>query len=190
MRSLRTELLLRYDRRSRAANVLAVMSPGAGEGRSQTAAELAQSFARTGQSTLLIDADLRHPSQHVRFGQDNNPGLVEAITEERSSQFLQVDDSGLLFLLPSGGPSDAAVELLSSRSFENLLDVWAQRFDHIILDTPPAGDFPDALALGTIARRVLIVNRAQRTSINACREMLRRLEATRAEVLGAVVCHF
>jgi protein-tyrosine kinase len=190
MQVLRTELLLRHDRQTAGANVVAVISPGAVEGRSQIAADLARSFSRTGQSTLLIDADLRRPSQHQRFAQANNPGLVEAITDSRSPQFCSLDNAGLLFLLPAGGPTDSAAELLSSRSFETLLDRWAQQFDHIVIDTPPANDYPDVQALGTIARRVLLVSRAQRTSLNASREMMRRLQAMRVEILGAVVCHF
>ncbi len=187
---LRTELLLRHDHRSRPANVLAVLSPGPGEGRSQLAADLAQSFARAGQTTLLIDADLRQPSQHLRFGQSNSPGLADAIADQRMPPLRPLDHAGFLFLLPAGMASGNAVELLSSRTFEILLDGWAHQFDHIIIDSPPANEYPDALALGTIARRALIVNRAQHTSVNASREMLRRLEATRVEILGAVVCHF
>ena len=71
--------------------------------------------------------------------------------------------------LRAGAASGRAVELLSSRTFEVLLDGWAHQFDHIIIDSPPANEYPDALALGTIARRALIVNRAQHTSVNASR---------------------
>lgn len=188
---LRTELLLRHDRHEgRSANVVAVLSPRAGEGRSQVAANLARSFARAGQTTLLVDADLRRPSQHLRFNVRRGDGLAEALNENRTPQIHPVDNAGMLFLLPAGGATDSAVELLSSRAFEVLLQDWTQRFDHIVLDSPPATEFPDAMALGTLARRALLVNRAQHTSVTACREMMRRLEATRVEVLGAVVCHF
>jgi capsular exopolysaccharide synthesis family protein len=190
MQMLRTELLLRCDRRGQGANILTVISPGAGEGRSRIAADLARSFARTGQSTLLIDADLRRPSLHQRFAQVGNPGLVEAIVEPDKARFCSLDNAGLLFLVPAGGPTESAAELLSSRGFESLLQSWADRFDHIVIDTPPAAEYPDALALSTIAGRTLMVSRAQRTSVNASREMMRRLETTRVEILGAVVCHF
>jgi capsular exopolysaccharide synthesis family protein len=188
---LRTELLLRHDHhQGRSANVVAVLSPRAGEGRSQVAANLARSFARAGQATLLVDADLRRPSQHLRFNIKRDNGLVEALSEGRAPQIHAVDSAGMLFLLPAGGPTDSAVELLSSHTFEALLEDWMQRFAHIVLDSPPATEFPDAMALGTLARRALLVNRAQHTSVSACREMMRRLEATRVELLGAVVCHF
>jgi receptor protein-tyrosine kinase len=190
MRMLRTELLLRHDGRERAANVIAVVSPGAGEGRSQMAADLAQAFARMGQPTLLVDADLRHPSQHLRYCCDNRSGLAEAIVEQRPPQFRSIDSSGLLFLLTAGKPTDASVELLSSRAFEHLVETWSQQFQHIIFDSPAAVEFPDAFALGTIARRVLLLNRAHHTSLKANREILRRLESTRAEILGAVLCDF
>lgn len=188
---LRTELLLRHDHhQGRSANVVAVLSPQAGEGRSQVAANLARSFARAGQTTLLVDADLRRPSQHLRFNVKRDNGLMEALSEGSAPQIHAVDNAGMLFLLPAGGPTDSAVELLSSHTFEALLEDWMQRFAHIVLDSPPATEFPDAMALGTLARRALLVNRAQHTSVTACREMMRRLEATRVELLGAVVCHF
>ncbi len=188
LRALRTELMLRHRARS-GANVIAVLSPCSGEGRSQLAAELAGSFAQLGQPTLLVDADLRHPSLHLLYGLDNDRGLANAIAEDRAAHLHPVGP-GDLMLLTAGSDTANPSELLSSETFERLLAGWTARFDHIILDSPPAAEYPDALALATVVGRILAVSRAQQTSMKATREMLRRLEATRAELLGAVIGHF
>ena len=78
IRALRTELLLRRELTDR-ADIVALLSPCPGEGRSLLAAELAIAFAQTGRPTLLVDADLRRPQQHLLFGTDNRQGLSQAI---------------------------------------------------------------------------------------------------------------
>ncbi len=188
LRALRTELMLRH-RANSGANVIAVLSPCGGEGRSQLAAELAGSFAQLNQPTLLVDADLRHPSLHLLYGLDNDKGLANAVLDDRPAQFHPVGPGDLSLLTAGHGATDP-VELLSSSTFEKMLGGWSNRFDHIIFDSPPAALYPDALALATVVGRILSVSRAQQTSMKATREMLRRLEATRAELLGAVIAHF
>src|ERR1700723_1038122 len=79
IRALRTDLMLLNDSAQR-GNVFALVSPGRGEGRSQLCAELAISFAQLGRRTLLLDADLRHPRQHVLFTADNQWGLAQALS--------------------------------------------------------------------------------------------------------------
>ncbi len=74
IRALRTELLLLSEASSH-ANTIALLSASAGEGRSQLAAELAISFSQLGRRTLLVDADLRQPKQHILFGSSNDNGL-------------------------------------------------------------------------------------------------------------------
>ena len=188
MRALRTELLLRHHSRS-SANIIAVVSPSSGEGRSQLAADLAGSFAQLGQPTLLVDADLRRPSQHLLYGLDNDEGLANAIASGHAARMHPVGP-GDLMLLTAGTSELNPAELLSSGAFEQLLGGWSERFDHIIFDSPPAAEYPDALSLATLVGRILTLSRAQHTSLKATREMLRRLEATRAELLGAVIGHF
>ena len=78
IRALRTELLLRSEGTDR-ADIIALVSPCAGEGRSLLAADLAIAFAQTGRPTLLVDADLRRPRQQMLFGTDNRHGLAQAI---------------------------------------------------------------------------------------------------------------
>lgn len=188
IRALRTEILVRHRQRG-GPNVIAVLSPCSNEGRSHLAAELAGSFAQLGQPTLLVDADLRRPSQHLLYAQDNQQGLADAIAKDEDAHLHPVAP-GDLMLITAGRSDSNPVELLSSDRFERLLGRWTERFDHIIFDSPPASEYPDAYALATIAGRILPISRAQHTPMSASREMLRRLEGTRAETVGAVLGHF
>lgn len=189
VRALRTELLLRHDTGSR-ANIMAVLSPCSGEGRSHTAAELAISFAQLNQATLLVDADLRRPSQHFLFGAENEYGLSQALTNGTIPYVHPVDGFPHLSLLTAGPTPVNPLELLSQGRFEGMLDDWGRRYDHIVIDTAPVNEFSDALAVATMCGRVLALSRARHTPYRATREMLRRLSATQAQMLGAVIHHF
>ncbi|HUP91102.1 MAG TPA: CpsD/CapB family tyrosine-protein kinase [Solimonas sp.] len=189
VRALRTELLLRHQG-GHHANIVAVLSPCAGEGRSLLSAELAISFAQLGQTTLLVDADLRNPRQHLLFGSDNREGLSQAIATDSAPCIHPVENFPDLFLLTAGPSPANPMELLSAGRFESLIESWRRRYEHVVIDTPAVSENSDALAVATLAGRVLVVSRAQRTPYKATREMLRRLAATQSQILGAVISHF
>jgi len=189
LRMLRTELLLRQEP-GQSANVVAVLSPCAVEGRSQLAAELAIAFAQLGRPTLLVDADLRHPQQHVLFNADNTLGLAQAIAREEVPRFQSVKEQPSLFLLTAGAPPPNPLELLSDRCFEVMANEWRQHFEFVVLDTPPVSQYADALAVATIVGRVLSLSRARHTPYRETRDMMRRLGATQSRILGAVINHF
>jgi protein-tyrosine kinase len=189
IRMLRTELLLRHDA-AEGANLTAVLSPCAGEGRSQLAAELAIAFAQLGRPTLLVDADLRHPQQHVLFNADNTRGLAHAMAREEVPRFQAVQGLPSLFLLTAGAPPANPLELLSDRCFESMVGDWRQRFQFVVLDTPPVSRYADGLAVATIVGRVLSLSRARHTPYRETRDMMRRLGATQSRILGAVINHF
>jgi receptor protein-tyrosine kinase len=188
IRMLRTELLLRHD--AAGANLFAVVSANAGEGRSQLAAELAISCSQLGQPTLLIDADLRRPRQHALFDADNRRGLA-CVLALGMKPFLQaVQGLPSLALLTSGPLPPNPLELLSDSRFEDQIARWREQFAFVVIDTAPIARYADALAVATIAGRVLAISRAQQTSYRAVRDMQRRLAATRARTIGAVINHF
>ena len=189
IRALRTELLLRHENGNR-ANAMAIVSPKPREGRSVLAAELAISFAQLGKPTLLVDADLRHPSQHLLFGADNQHGLSQAITSSDAPHIHPVEGVANLGVLTAGAAPDNPLELLSDGRLETLVRSWRRRYDHVIIDTAPVSEYADALAVSTVVGRVVVLGRAQHTPYNATRDMLRRLAATQSQILGAVINHF
>lgn len=189
IRMLRTELLLRHEA-DESANIVAVVSPCAAEGRSQLAAELAIAFAQLNRPTLLVDADLRHPQQHVLFNADNTRGLAHAIAREEVPRFQTVTGLPSLYLLTAGAPPANPLELLSDRCFESMASDWRQHFQFVVLDTPPVSQYADGLAVATIVGRVLSLSRARHTPYRETRDMMRRLGATQSRILGAVINHF
>jgi protein-tyrosine kinase len=189
LRGLRTELLLRREAHGE-ADVMALLSPDIGDGRSQLAAELAIAFAQLGRPTLLVDADLRHPSQHLLFNAVNQVGLVQAIEREERPLLHSVEGFRELSLLTAGPPPDNPLELLLNSRFAELIAEWRNRFDFVIVDTPPIDSYSDGLAVASLVRRVLTLCRAKSTPYRNNRDMLRRLTAMRAQVVGAVINHF
>jgi protein-tyrosine kinase len=189
MRALRTALLLLNDPGNQ-ANVLALLSPCAAEGRSQLAAELAIAFSQLGRRTLLIDGDLRRPKQQLLFGARNELGLGQALSQSRQPLMNTVEGLPFLWLLPAGTKVSNPLELLSDGHFERLLANWRRQYEFIVIDTPPVTEFSDGLAIATLSGRVLVLSRAAVTTHNSMREMLRRLASTQSRILGAVVNQF
>jgi receptor protein-tyrosine kinase len=188
LRALRTELLMR--RAPEGPDVLALLSPCPGEGRSQLAAELAIAYAQLGRSTLLIDADLRHPQQHVLFGVDDRLGLSNAVRRGVAPRLHAVEGLPDLFLVTAGANASNPLEVLLHERFAHMLDEWCQSFEFVVLDTPAITPYSDGIAVASLVGRVLAVTRAQHTPYDDTHDMFRRLGAARAEVLGAVISHF
>jgi protein-tyrosine kinase len=189
IRALRTDLLLLSEAQSEAA-VIAVVSPGPGEGRTHLAAELAISFAQLGRQTMLIDADLRNPGQHTLFDTGTAAGLTDALLREDHPMLHPVVDMPKLWLLTAGTPVPNPLELLSDGRFQHLLAGARKAYEFIVIDTPPVSRYADALAVTTIAGRALFVSRVDHTTYADARSTLRRLDATQAAVLGAVLNRF
>jgi protein-tyrosine kinase len=189
IRALRTELMLLVGE-ARRDNVLALLSPGPAEGRSQLCAELAVSFAQAGRRTLLVDADMRHPRQHVLFNADNQWGLAQALALGESPSMYAVEGVPELALLTAGAVPPNPLELVSNRRFERLMDSWRRSYDFVLIDTPSVSQYADGLAIATAATRVLLVSRTESTSYSGIKDLLRRLAPTQARILGAVVNRF
>lgn len=189
VRALRTELTLR-NQGSAQANMVAILSPCAGEGRSMLAAELAISFSQLGRATLLVDADLRSSRQQSLFAADNQSGLADAIVGSLPPCLLPVEGVPNLSLLTSGESQSNPLELLSDARFELLIEEWRRQFAYVVFDTGPVSMYSDGLAVAKSAGRVLALSRAGHTPYRDTRELLRRLEATRSQILGAVINYF
>ncbi len=189
IRDLRAELLLRREPGD-GAGVIALLSPGAGDGRSQLAAELAIAFAQLDRPTLLVDADLRHPSQHLLFAADNKAGLSQAIENGTTPYLHSVEGLRHLSLLTSGPTPDNASALLLNKRFAALVEEWRESFDFVVLDTAPITQYSDGLAVASLVKRVLVLSRARHTPYKESRDMLRRLAAIRSQIVGAVLNHF
>ncbi len=172
-----------------------VTSTVPGEGKSFIAANLAQCFVAHGRRTLIVDADFRRPTQHRNFGVDNKAGIIRWLEERGSLEGDVLTDPRLgilelapgFFLLRAGGLSRKATELMGAGRLTELLSALQRRFDIVIVDTPPAGVFPDALAFGKICHELIYICRFNTVSRQAVRDVLQRMRQTELEMPGIVL---
>ena len=146
---LRTQILQRFKENN--WNVLAVTSPGEGEGKTLTAINLAISIAREVDYTvLLVDANLRHPWMLEHFGLEHRKGLSDYLTDDVPISELLVRPSRVehLVLLPGGRPLTNSAEMLNSPKMAQLVEDMKSRYHSriIIFDLPPVLSSADALA--------------------------------------------
>jgi protein-tyrosine kinase len=189
IRALRTELLL-LNSTALGGNTIAVLSPCGGEGRTQLCAELAIAFSQVGRKTLLVDADLRKPRIQTMFEPTASVGLAQALTHGGAGQLLGVDTLPNLSLLTAGAAMPNPLELLSNGHFQRYMADWRNKYQMVILDTPPITDYADGLAIASSAEQVLVISRADSTPHKEMREMLRRLAATQSRIVGSVINKF
>jgi protein-tyrosine kinase len=186
LRALRTELLL-LNESGREACCIAVLSPCPHEGRSQLAAELAIAFSQLGRRTLLIDADLRRPSQHALFGAEVQWGLAQSLAFGGPPHLIGIEGLPFLTVLPAGPRALNPAELISGGRLESHIKHWRRDQAFIVIDTPAVSQYSDALTIAAMVGQVLIVSRAQTTPYKEVKGLLQRLGPTQARVLGAVV---
>lgn len=183
-RHLRTNV--QFGRVKNGATTFLVTSPGAGDGKSVTAANLAVVMAEAGQSTLLIDADLHRPRVHKLFGMSRSPGLVEALKNNHLHEHVNTPLIDDLCVLPAGERLDRPSEVLGSSQLEGLLRGAKKVFDVILLDTSPVLATSDAPLLATHCDATLCVVRAGMTTEAELNDAMKALEEVDAHVLGAV----
>ena len=187
LRALRGQLLLRWFHDSD-HNALALVSGERREGRSFVAANLAVMFSRLGKRTLLIDADLRNPSQHLVFGIENRVGLSAVLSGRGGPETIQpIPGLPDLSVLPAGALPPNSVELLAQPLFVELLNELRREFDVILLDSPAATECADAQTIAMRAGAALIVVRKDVTRMWKMRGVSDTVVQTSATVLGTVL---
>ena len=170
-------------------STIAVSSPAVRDGKTTTAINLAGALAQAPEArVLLVDADLRDSSMpdHLGLGPSGGPGLVEAILDPD----LALDDvlrpcpPFNLSILSAGQPPAASYEVLKSPRLGALLEEARQRYDYVILDTPPLIPFPDCRLIGKWVDGFLVIVGAHRTPRKLVEEALTVVDP--AKMVGLV----
>jgi len=186
-RILRSQLALRWFEHGH--KTIAVGGPRSGAGASTLAANLAVSFAQLGERTLLLDANLRRPSQHLLFGIPADAGLADVligrVTVDRA--VVRLAQLNGLAILCGGRVPPNPHELLSNRALHYLVDLAHECFDVVIFDTPPMLEYADAQMISARAGAYLMVVRRHRTRFADVEATKARLAPAGATLLGAVI---
>ncbi|MBN2133431.1 MAG: polysaccharide biosynthesis tyrosine autokinase [Sedimentisphaerales bacterium] len=168
---------------------LAISSAGMREGKTTFAVNLATSLAKSGKKVLLIDGDLRKPDVgHMLSISNASAGVQEVLSGEDPVGVIRaVPSSGLHVLTANPRNLADTYELLSSTSATEQIEKLGHDYDHVIIDTPPALAFPDALVWAKLTDAVILVGFAGQTTAPDLKEARERFGRIRARVLGAVL---
>jgi protein-tyrosine kinase len=188
LRAVRSQLMLRWFNTDPSRKVVALVSPGVGEGRSFIAANLAIVFSQQGERTLLIDADLRQSRQQALFMLGKSAGL-SGILADRAGLDAALPVPGLkgLHVLPAGAVPPNPQELLGRRAFHMLLQAAAEQFDVIIIDTPAGTDYADAEIIAAQAGAAVVVTRKNRTRMPDAALLAKRLQDSGVALVGSIL---
>jgi polysaccharide biosynthesis transport protein len=147
-RVLRTNLL--FSRKDDKLNTVAVVSAGAGEGKSTTVFNLAAVFAQSGQRTLVVDSDLRRPTLHKLLHVTNSLGLTNYLLKQNTlEEVIQTTSLPTLDFLASGKLPSSSLGILSSAQMRDLISELKQRYDFVFFDSPPIMGVSDASILAS-----------------------------------------
>jgi len=185
-RFLRTSILCNGHRHSVKSLMFTAASPA--QGNSTTIANLALSLAEAGRTVVLVDCDLRRPMQHVIFGVSNEAGLTNVLSGEMGIETaLKPTDVESLFLLPAGPQADNPSALVNSERMKETLQGLKERFEYVLVDTPPVLAFSDSAILSSLLDGVILVVRVGDASRGNELQAKNALEKAGATILGVVV---
>lgn len=198
-RSLRTSVL--FSNVDQLTRTLVVTSAGPKEGKSFTSANLAVVLAQSSYRVLLIDADLRRPTQQKLFNKSSSYGLTNLLLDmppsfdssrlgdmySQLSRAVQATSIAGLFLMTTGDLPPNPAELVGSNRMKTLIKALATRFDYVLIDTPPILAVTDAVVMSTRVDSVVLVARAGSTRQSQLKHAAMRLQEVNANVSGVVL---
>jgi capsular exopolysaccharide synthesis family protein len=184
-RTLRTNL--QFSKIDGELRVIILTSAGPGEGKSTTIANLAVTLANSGKKVILLDCDLRKPTQHKIFGRKNR-GLTNVLVENLPiTDFLQDTDIANLRLMTSGPIPPNPSELLGSQGMQVVLDELKNVSDYLLIDTPPVVAVTDVCVLAQKADGVALVLDASTIKPEMAQKAKELLLKANARILGVVL---
>lgn len=185
-RVLRTSVLL--SNAECPPKTILVTSGQPGEGKTTTVVNTAISLAQLGASVLIIDCDLRRPSTHKVFGVEHHSGVSTYLSRNvELDSMIQKLDVPNLSLLPCGPIPPNPAELISSDKMRAMLQTLAERYNHIIIDSPPVTNVTDPVILSTMVDGVILVVHGGKSKRELVRRTRQELSAIGAKIFGVVL---
>lgn len=168
--------------------VILITSALPGEGKSTTAMLLAASSASSGKRTVLLDCDLRLRSTSEALQSKHRPGLSEVLRGMAAVEDVLLEDPVTkINVIPAGSKTLNTADFLMSQQMADLIATLRSRFDYIVMDGPPLLPVVDALALATVADKILVIVEWSRTPRNSISEAFRVLGPEANRVAGIVL---
>ena len=186
-RSIRTSILARWDNKRNLVHTITSATPQ--EGKTITTLNLGLIFAELhNRRTIVVEADLRLPQFRKLVSLPDQPGLVSLLEGQAqlSQAIVPVGHTNLDMITAGRRANDRAVQLLHSGTMVSLLQQLRQRYDHVIIDTPPVVELADAGILGAMSDDVLMIVRMGRTPEPLVEQAIRTLASYNAPVAGLV----
>ncbi|WP_409030454.1 chain length determinant protein tyrosine kinase EpsG [Janthinobacterium sp. CG_23.3] len=189
LRAIRSQLMLRWFARGHKA--LVIVGIDSGDGASLFAANLAVVFSQLGEHTLLVDANLRTPTQHEIFDLKHKQGLSDVLAGRADLEAIaRVESFVDLHVLEAGTLPPNPQELLSRASFGELNNRLGERFDVVLYDVAAFATAADAQAIAARAGGVLLVTRRNQTRLSELNAATEQLVRGGAEIVGSVMVEF
>jgi len=185
-RSLRTNI--QFSNLDNPPHTILITSPGPGEGKSTTVANLAITFSQMGTRTLLLDADFRRPILHSIFGREKEPGITNYLAGKTSlEEIIKNTPLPNLDLITCGVIPPNPSELLASKKMKEFVQHLKEKYQMILFDSPPVIAVTDAVVLSLLLDGVLLVACAGQTSQQGVERARSLLENVNAKIMGAVL---
>lgn len=169
------------------SNVLAITSPNASEGKSTTSVNIAITLAQLNKKVLLFDADSRRPTVHKKLKIENQKGCMNILCDEIGLDDAIVNYNDYLDIIPSGTKVKNPSELFSSEKFDDLLFQLKERYDYIILDTPPINPVSDALIIAQKCEAIFMIIRSSVTTYEAFEKAYESLKVLDINLTGVII---
>ena len=184
-KTMRTNLMFLLAQEN--GKVLAFTSSNASEGKSTTSVNIAIAFSQLGGKVLIIDADLRRSSIHKKMRLENTDGLSNVIVGFSDFESAVQAANPNLDVLTSGPIPPNPSELLGSAAFEELMLKLREKYDYIIIDTPPLNIVTDALLIGPRTDGVILVVRDAFTPHDTIKRAIDSAKFANIKILGAIM---
>lgn len=185
IRQIRTNL--QFVNVDRPPKVIAVSSAVSGDGKTTMSIDLAAAFSEGGQQVLLVDADLRRGQVARYLDLDGTVGLSDILANRVELDDVIIEKQPHLWVIPSGTVPPNPVELLDSRHMSTLLNEMSERFDIVIVDTPPVLPVTDGAVVASKSDGVILVARHGVTKRAQVEEATAAVNAVRAQCLGWIL---
>jgi capsular exopolysaccharide synthesis family protein len=186
-RVLQTNLNLAL--RAGQSSALVVLSSGPGEGKSTTLRQLALCMAAAGEKVLLIDSDVRRPTQHKMADVPREPGLTDIVLNKATwADAVKRDKSGLLDFLPSGtAANNVTLSLLYVNKLRELVTEFKQRYDKVLFDSPPIIGVSDSSVLASISDGVVLLIQHRRNPESMVLRARQIIDGLKIPIIGVVL---